>query len=150
MTMTETMTEFQGRTITKHTAAVKRAGDGLSQSLKIEPAELAQGQTVYLVVEATVGKIEFIPIGDLEEERKVNLDAVAATLIDSDVVRDTLASMKERIQLEKEKQAGVGRLPTPEHLESEHRFGIHENDPAVGCSLCEEAQAEQDAGDGTA
>lgn len=142
--MSDTMTEFEGRTITRHTAAVKRAGDGLSQSLKIEPTELAQGDTVYLVIEATVGKIEFIPVGDLEEERKVNLDAVAATLIDSDVVRDAIVSMKDRIALDKERAAGVKRLPTPDALHAEHGLGVHEDGLVDGCPDCYPEQAAAD------
>lgn len=131
--------DFEGRTITKTTIAVKKAGDGLSQAQKVEPTVLRQGETVYVVLECEVGTIHFKPVGDLEEERCADLNTIAATIIDDEAVKRAVASMKERLAVIRaaEKSNG-GTLPEPSFLAGEHRAGLHDNDSPSDHPECPE------------
>lgn len=130
---------FEGRTVTRTTIAVKNAGDGLSQALKIEPQLLHQGDTVYVVLECVVGPIKFDPYADDVCSRVQELRAGAATIIDADVVRSAIEDQKERIRVAEDAEKGVRELPTDEALAREHRAGLHEHDEPSDhpeCKLC--------------
>lgn len=104
------LTPFEGLPVTRTTVKVTNAGDGLSQAMKVDPAELHQGDRVYLVLECEVAKVTHEPV-DREDPRgpqaRVHtLRAGRATLVDADLVRGVLDEQDERI----EAAAGIERL----------------------------------------
>ena len=57
---------FEGRDIVQTSVAVTNAGDGLSQSISVEPCILHVGDTGAVVLEYEVTKIGFAPIKDTD------------------------------------------------------------------------------------
>lgn len=99
---------FEGRDIVQTAVAVTNAGDGLSQSLTVEPQILHVGDTGAVVLEYEVTKIGFAPVKDTEVlVRVATLRAGNATLIDRAVVADALDANTVKI----EQARGVTRLP---------------------------------------
>lgn len=100
---------FDGQQVLGTTIAVTNAGDGLSKAMRVDPQLLHLDQTVYVVLECTVGSIKFSPAGpDVSGVVRVHtLRAGAATLVDKDLVDQHLRDQERRI----EEAAGVQRLP---------------------------------------
>lgn len=134
---------FEGRSVTKTTIAVRNAGDGLSAAMKVNPEALHQGDTVYVVLECKVGPVSFDPIKDSETEceRKHVLRAGAATLIDSEYVKDAIAKQTDAIIAARDEEAGRQQL-APVDRAQEHRDGQHKR-ARKDCDLCNEAKAEK-------
>lgn len=173
--MTDTMEkvdlgDFEGRIVTKATIAVRKAGDGLSQAMKVDPVLLHQGDTVYVVLECTVGKVLFDPYDDGVCARVQNLVAGTATIIGADAVKTAIDAQRERIRLGEALSQGQHGFPTEQELHGEHvigthapapegegphadcpdcradrseehRLGLHNQDTIVGCPECEEESA---------
>jgi hypothetical protein len=98
---------FEGRDIVQTSVAVTRAGDGLSQSLTVEPCILHVGDTGAVVIEYEVTKVGFSPIKDTDVLiRTATLRAGNATIIDRDLVADVLDANVIKI----ERARGVERL----------------------------------------
>jgi hypothetical protein len=90
---------FEGRDIVQTSVAVTNAGDGLSQSLTVEPRILHVGDTGAVVLEYTVTKVGFVPVKDTDVLARVaTLKAGNATLIDLDVVGSALEANRVRIE----------------------------------------------------
>lgn len=124
--------EFEGRLITKTTIALTNAGDGLSQALKIDPKALHQGEKVYVLIEATVGKITFDPYDDGVCARVQTLRSEVATLVDESFAESTIAEQKVKIKAAKDAEAGQGDFLK---LAEDHEAGLHDA-PAPGCPQC--------------
>jgi len=90
------------------TVAIRKAGDGLSAAVKVDPVELHHGETVYVVLETTVEKIRHDPVKDTDGLQRVHLLVTeAATIVDAGLVAEYLDKQKVRI----EEAAGIARLP---------------------------------------
>lgn len=110
--MTESkLTPFDDREVVKATIAVTNAGDGLSDALAVDPREFHHGETVFVVLETSVAKVNMVPedskalAGALI--RQHTLKAGRATIISGDVVRDMLDEQQARI----ERHKGIMQLP---------------------------------------
>jgi hypothetical protein len=101
--------QFEGYDVIASTVAIVRAGDGLSQAMEVEPIELAIGDTVRIVLEATVTKIRLERVsGDTLALRRVHvLTAGIATIVDHEWATGVLAAQRIRIEQAK----GVQQLP---------------------------------------
>lgn len=98
---------FEGRDVIATKIAITNAGDGLSKALAIDPEELLIGDTVFVVLECTVGNISFTQVKDTDSLVRVQkLKAGPATIVDRDLVAAQLAEQATRI----EEAAGVHRL----------------------------------------
>lgn len=129
--------DFEGRRITKTTIALTNAGDGLSQAMKIDPQALHQGDTVYVLIEAEVGKITFDPYDDGVCSRVQNLRAGVATLVDSNEARETIEWQREALRHAADEERGQGDMLK---LREDHDAGKHDT-PAAGCVLCDAVAA---------
>jgi len=99
---------FESRDVLQATMRITRAGDGLSTALNIDPIELHIGDTMYVLLECTVGAIELKPIRDTDVlVRKHTLVAGVGTIVDSGFAGDAIAEQR-RLNLE---AAGVHELP---------------------------------------
>src|SRR5687767_9534454 len=68
MADTTKLTPHDGRQVMRTTVAITRAGDGLSEALKVDPEELHHGQRVFIVLEGIVGPIRYVPITNKGED----------------------------------------------------------------------------------
>lgn len=99
--------DFEGADVLQATIKVTNAGDGLSQAMHVEPEEFRLGDTVYLVIEATVSRVNYEEIKDTEALKRVHtLKAGTATMVDGTLVAGVLDEQKLKI----EKAQGVERL----------------------------------------
>ena len=99
--------KFERRDVTAASIKVTRAGDGLSQALKVDPVEYHHGDTVYVVLECTVTNIDYPMVKGSEElVRRHTLTAGTATTVDAELVKAVLEEQRIRI----EQALGVERL----------------------------------------
>lgn len=105
--MSNKLHRFEGQDVIGTQIKITNAGDGLSKALAIEPRELTQRETVYVVLECEVDTISFKPMKDVAAVVRIqSLRAGTATLVDKDLVSDHLEAQRVRI----EEAAGVHRL----------------------------------------
>jgi hypothetical protein len=103
-----TLTPFDDREVTETTVRIVGAGDGLSESMEVEPVELHHGQRVHVVLRGEVTKITYEPTKDGDELRRVHtIRAVFGTLVDEAAVRKVLDAQRKAI----DKAHGLARLP---------------------------------------
>lgn len=117
------LTPFEGREVYRTSIAITRAGDGLSEAMKVEPREFHHGETVYVVLECTVAKVQHVPydkddpFGPLS--RVHSLAAGTATIVDEEIVAAHIADQAERNLRAREAEAGIERLPLADDDELE-------------------------------
>ena len=103
--------EFEGQKIAGTTIALRNAGDGLSQAMKVDPTILHHGETVYVVYETRVIDVQHPEIKDSDEVmRKHVLKAGTATIIDGAAVKKAIAEQADRIQKHRDEQTGAQAL----------------------------------------
>lgn len=92
---------YDGSPVVGSTVSIRNTGDGLSDAMKVDPVKLPRGEHVYVVLECEVEKHRYDP-----EDKDfpggaailVNmLKAGRATLIDGDLVRQTLDEQQRKI-----------------------------------------------------
>lgn len=107
-----TLRPFEGRPVIGTQIAVTNAGDGLSESLNVEPEELPLGITVYVVLECEVTQVRYREVKDTEALiRSHTLKAGTGTIVDAGLVQDVLADQAARNLRHREEKQGVQRLP---------------------------------------
>lgn len=153
MTTTEaptvgTLSPFDGRPVLRSTIQVTKAGDGLSEALKVDPKELHHDEEVYVVLKCRVSRVLFKPLEKDSEYliRVHTLEAGDATLVDAELVGPLVAEQAERIyaakeaeRLAREKEQGVQRIAFTDEetaLALAHARGEHE-EPDDGCPVCD-------------
>lgn len=118
--MTNLLPTFDGRDVIASTIAVRKAGDGLSEALSIEPAPFHIGETVFVVLECEVTAVNHLPIPKAESvlARKHVLTTETATIVDGALVAEVLGQQKAKLetarleaQRAKEEKDGVQRVP---------------------------------------
>lgn len=156
---TSKLEAYKGHDVLRTAIKITNAGDGLSQGMAIDPQELELGETVYVVLQCVVDSHEYDPIKDTDAlELTQVLKAGDAVLVDADLVKDLVRDQAERIQLAKEKAAGVLRMEFPEGsgpqdggdgeeedetavLVRQHNVGAHADGLRDGCPKCDEEKA---------
>lgn len=142
--------EFEGRIVTKSPIKLTKAGDGLSTAMKIDPVALHQGDTVYVLMETTVGPITMNPYDDGVCARVQNLVAGVATIVDASVAKATIDAQREKNQRAEDEAKGQSTTTDFLELAEDHDKGLHDT-PAPGCPKCaekpgaDEAPADKDA-----
>lgn len=113
------LTPFEGHEVIGTSLTIKKAGDGLSPALKIEPVEYEHGEHVFVVLKTKVANVQFVPSKDNAEAliRLHTVDTEEATIVEESQVRSLLAAQRKKI----EKAEGIERLP-----------GLDEPDEAAG------------------
>lgn len=102
---------FEGRDVLQSKIIVRKAGDGLSSAVSVDPRALHQGDRVYVVLECEVGPIKFDLIKDTDALARVHdLIAQGATFADAEDVKGLVDAQKDRILRAKEQEQGVERL----------------------------------------
>lgn len=92
------MSKFEGREVIGTKVAIVGAGDGLSESLAIDPVELKIGATVYVLTECVVAAVSLVPVKDTQSlTRNHKLKAGTTTLVDEGFAGETLAAQADKI-----------------------------------------------------
>lgn len=105
--------EFEGRTIAAASIRVTNAGDGLSEALALEPQELHHGEEVWLVMHGRVSNVAFPGMKKYPDllTRMHTVSAIECIMVAPDQVEGMLEKERDRLELLKEEQQGVTRLP---------------------------------------
>lgn len=125
-TPTGKLPQFDGRDVIQSTIAVRKAGDGLSEALNIDPAPFHIGEKVYVVLECEVTAVDHRPVPKTDVlARKHVLTTETATIVDESLVDGVLTAQREALeaarleaQRKREEEAGVQRVPGTEPWES--------------------------------
>jgi hypothetical protein len=149
------LTDFEGKAVRRSVIKVTNAGDGLSESLKLDPVEYHQGERGVLIIEGVFTRVGFSPIDrdepEGDQERVHTFKATAGKMIDRGVVAEIMDEHARRLEEAKGLQklpgdvgaagggSGEDRCPYPGcPLPPEHD-GDHEVDPESGLAGTAEA-----------
>jgi hypothetical protein len=106
--------DLDGEAFTHTTIKLTNAGDGLSDSMRVEPCWLKTGDEVFVIVKAHVSQVTGKPWvgkgGETGLERIVTLKAEAAGLAAEDLVGPVIAEMQVRLRELRDAEAGQGSL----------------------------------------
>lgn len=143
------LSPFDGRDVLRSTIMVTKAGDGLSEAMKIDPQEFHHGERVYVVLECEVSKVRFDPIKDTDALSRVHVLAAGnAAIVDEQLVRQVLDEQADRVQAAREAAAGVQRIPWEgdelDAVVAAHEAGEH-RELVEGCPECDEEVAALEA-----
>lgn len=115
MPKTKTLRDFEGLQVARTSIALTNAGDGLSEAMKVEPAEYHVGDKAFLVIEAECTKVTFLPCDRNEpghdQNRLHTFRAGTATIADGELIADLVAAQAEKNMRAREEEAGIQRLP---------------------------------------
>lgn len=139
---------YEGRDVLRTDVRIRKAGDGLSASIQTASRIIAQGEKVYVLLEATCVEVQY-PVEDRSYPtqggvvRTHILDAGTATFVDEDLVGDLLETQADKNRERLEREKGILQLPTPDNdpaaaLRADHVMGEHpaERGSVEGCTLC--------------
>lgn len=139
------LSPYRGRDVLKTSLSVRKAGDGLSKAMDVDPVELEPGSTVVVALECEVTQHVHKKLDDIEGFELVQvLRAGTATLIDNKAVDAAIRDMADRVQRAEDAKKGATRLPTDEELARQHELGEHADGLVDGCAQCGDEQAATD------
>lgn len=136
---------YKGRPVLGMRGKLTNTGDGLSESLAIEPADLAQGDRAFILCEVTVEDHTYKRLKDTAGDSLiVTFKADTMTLVDASFAEKYIDEQKEKNLLAREADAGVSRLwknapkSTDEpDLVEHHNAGRHAGRMVAGCPECD-------------
>ena len=115
MTATEErLPSFEGLPVVRSAVRITRAGDGLSEALKLDPRALHRGEEVFFVLKGTVDQVNFRPVSQEEDGLLIRVHTVRASeiaLVDPGQVEHFLAS--ERLRIKRLQDEAASREPLP-------------------------------------
>lgn len=112
--------KFEGKDVRGSAVVIKRAGDGLSKELRINPEVIPDGATVYFVLKGEVDHVSFPKVDKASKDkiRRHTVNTIEVTRVEAEDVEPFLEAARRRIaeaeeaeRLAEEKAAGVQRLP---------------------------------------
>jgi hypothetical protein len=109
-----TLSKFERRPVTRAAVKITRAGDGLSEAMRLEPEALNYDDEVFFVLRGVVEKITHEP-NDSRKDRgnMVRVHVIRTTevaRVQGDDVKELLAREADRVARLREAEAGVQRL----------------------------------------
>ena len=85
----EALSSFEGRDVLQSSIKVTNAGDGLSDAMLVDPAEYHLGDSVYVVLECVVARVDYQALTGVDALRRVHtLRAGTATVVSPELVSD--------------------------------------------------------------
>jgi hypothetical protein len=110
----ERLPSFEGLPVVRSAVRITRAGDGLSEALKLDPRALHRGEEVFFVLKGTVDQVNFRPVSQEEDGLLIRVHTVRASeiaLVDPGQVEHFLAS--ERLRIKRLQDEAASREPLP-------------------------------------
>lgn len=136
--------EMNGRPIEDVGAILRKTGDGLSDTVKVDPdmvLGITQGDEGYVVFKYQCIDVRH-PVLNRKEpaegglKRVVELDALTCVFLDDDVIEKAILDQEDRIATWKSEQAGQHELmKTAERIDA-HKRGEHDDEIEPHCPLC--------------
>lgn len=132
--------EFEGARVTGARIVITKAGDGLSDSLKVDPVTLHKGEIVTFVLRGRVRKLGFPPAhvdkGEPSDDvvREHTIDTLDIAIVPEAAVAKMLEDERDRVQRGLDSMAGQGAI-------ADHKF-IGEPDAPEQCVECAGAPAD--------
>jgi hypothetical protein len=97
MTARNTLPLFETHPVQRATVKIMKAGDGLSEALKVDPTPLALDQEVFFVLKATVTGVSHVTKDDvLTRQHTVTTDQI--TRVGADDVEKLLTAAAEALE----------------------------------------------------
>jgi hypothetical protein len=104
--------KFEGRAVVGAAVKITRAGDGLSEAMRLEPEALAYGQEVWFVVKGVVDQIAYKTIPKTDALQRIHVvKAEEIAKVDGEEVEKYILAEKDRLARLLEEENGVSRLP---------------------------------------
>jgi hypothetical protein len=116
--------EFEGRAVVRSAVKITRAGDGLSEALKLEPTALHHGDEVFFVLRGAVTQVNHRPNSREEDDLLVRVHTVEAqeiAMVGHVEVDNLLAAERDRVKRLKDEEAGREPLPLDEEPQGAHK-----------------------------
>jgi len=145
---------FEGEAVVRSTVRITKAGDGLSEALKLAPIALHRHDEVFFVLKGRVAQVNHKGAED-DCVRVHTVDAIEVAMVEASEVAELLADAAQRVErakdearLAEEREAGILRLDDVGHTAA-HEAGDHAGGLVDGCEACdaEKAAAADEAGD---
>jgi hypothetical protein len=104
--------DFEGLPVRRSTIKITKAGDGLSEALKIAPKPFHHGDEVYFVLRGLVTQVNHTPVSPADTDliRTHTLVCQDITEVDAEDVDAFLDQANERLKLAREEEAGIQRI----------------------------------------
>lgn len=116
---------FESNAVSAARVRITRAGDGLSEALKIEPRAIQLGERVYYVLEGECVQINHVEKDDLiTRVHTIAADSIAE--VDDETATKMLRAAAE--ELERKKAAADGQLMLDEEADAQDREARDETD----------------------
>lgn len=108
--------EFEGRAVVRSAVKITRAGDGLSEALKLEPTALHHRDEVFFVLRGQVTQINHRPASREEDDlvRVHTVEAQEIAMVGQAEVDELLAAERDRVKRLRDEDAGREPLPLDE------------------------------------
>lgn len=105
---------FEGMPVVRSAVRITRAGDGLSEALRLDPRALHRGDEVFFVLKGEVDQVNFRPVSREEDDVLSRVHTVRASeiaLVSREDVEHLLQS--ERLRLKHLEDEAALRAPLP-------------------------------------
>lgn len=144
---------FEGTPVISCSVQITKAGDGLSESLEVDPIVLHMGDEGYILMKYRTAKVNHFPVKPTVDElvRQHTLVCQEITFVDESFAAGHLAEAAERVKVAREArkraeeaEAGIGRLPddvSAEEARVDHSDGKHTSGLVPGCPTCDDEAA---------
>jgi hypothetical protein len=107
------LSPYGGRAVIASVIRVKKAGDGLSSALTLDPVEYAIGESGRLLLDGEFTSVTYeeVPNAGGALRRVHTFTAEVGVMVDADVGATMIAEQKERIRKAKDAAKGIISLP---------------------------------------
>lgn len=146
---------FEGDEVREVSIKITRAGDGLSDALKVAPLALHRGDEVYYLLRGLVSQVTHKEVkpGSDDLVRVHVIVTQDITEVDAALAEPIISRAKEQIRRKLDEAAGIvplfaadngGVVAFEDMTEDEqvlwvqHGQGVHDDAPREGCPRCEE------------
>lgn len=129
--------QFEGTDVARSSVKITKAGDGLSDALKVDPIVLHRGDEVYFVLRGKVRYVAFPPEkkDSVTVMRQHVIDTEDIAIVDEAEVAKLLEANRDRVQRGLDSLSGQMKIGDPE----DHQWEPFSQDD-LGCIECGEVE----------
>ncbi len=104
--------DFEGLPVRRSTVKITRAGDGLSEALKVAPMAYHLGDEVFFVLRGQVTQVNHVPVSPADSDlvRVHTLVTQEITEVAAEDVESFLRTAEDRLRRAREEEAGIQRI----------------------------------------
>jgi hypothetical protein len=120
----DSLHEFEGNEVHRATVAIRKAGDGLSEGLAIDPDEIKQGEVRYYVIRAKCRAVNFKTDDKNITTREHVMNAERISPIEADAAEDFLQEYAKEVERRKAEIDGQLMLDDERAAEERERADL--------------------------